>query len=193
MMKGDDMVKIKGSVILDAVTWARQKYGSKKMDQLISLMNTEAKITFRGEITRTAWYPMEVFINYIEVELAELFQGNTKYLVEITGEPVEKQLRGVYRMLIKLGSPEFLIKRLPVVTDTYFQGIEVKLKIVAPGKATVQYFGFERQHAVIEYVIAGFYKKALEISGAKNVNVEFTTSIKEGKGYSELTVTWAST
>jgi hypothetical protein len=33
-------------------------------------------------------------------------------------------------------------------------------------------------------------KKALEISGAKDVVIYFSTPIEEGKGYSELSIAW---
>jgi hypothetical protein len=193
LIKEFPMIKIKGSVLLDAVKWARQKFGDEQIDRIISLMDAEAKSIFLGQIMRSDWYPVEAFVNYIEIELQEIFGRNTESLIELTGEPVAKQLRGIYALFVKLGSPEFLIKRLSVVTDTYFKGIEVKPTMVTPGKATVQYIGFEKQHAVIQFVIIGFYKKALEISGAKNVKIRFTTPIGEGKGYSELTVSWDPT
>ncbi len=56
----------------------------------------------------------------------------------------------------------------------------------------VKYNGFQKQHAIFEYVIMGFYQKGLELSGAKNVKALFTTSVAQGEGYSELTITWDS-
>jgi len=45
-------------------------------------------------------------------------------------------------------------------------------------------------HRLIGLSIIGFYRKALEISGAKDVKAEFTTSIEEDKGYCELVLNW---
>jgi hypothetical protein len=39
--------------------------------------------------------------------------------------------------------------------------------------------------------IIGFFKKALELSGAKDVLTHFSTPIEEGKGYAELSVAWS--
>lgn len=43
----------------------------------------------------------------------------------------------------------------------------------------------------MECGIIGFFRKALEISGAKQVKLEFTVPISKGETYSELTITWA--
>jgi len=58
-------------------------------------------------------------------------------------------------------------------------------------KATVHYTGFEKQHYLSEYGIIGFFRKALEISGAKNVAAEFTNKISAGTGIADLSLTWS--
>ena len=59
------------------------------------------------------------------------------------------------------------------------------------GKAVVKYTGFEKQHRIMGFAIMGFFKKALEISGAKNVILCFTVPIEEGKVFSELSISWS--
>ena len=38
--------------------------------------------------------------------------------------------------------------------------------------------------------IIGFFRKALEISGAKDVAIHFATPIDEGKDFAELSISW---
>jgi hypothetical protein len=56
--------------------------------------------------------------------------------------------------------------------------------------ARIKYIGFEKQHRLIGLSLIGFYKKALEISGAKDIKTMFITSIEQGKGFCELEITW---
>jgi len=58
-------------------------------------------------------------------------------------------------------------------------------------KAVVRYSGFEKQHRIMGFAIIGFFKKALEISGAKDVVLRFTVPIEEGKAFSELSISWS--
>jgi hypothetical protein len=41
------------------------------------------------------------------------------------------------------------------------------------------------------FAIIGFFRKALEISGAKDVVIYFLTPIEEGRGYAELSISWS--
>lgn len=73
-------------------------------------------------------------------------------------------------MFVRLGSPEFVIRRIAAVHSTYFDGVQIIPEMKGPNSATIQYVGFPRGHR-IWFVILGFFRKALEISGAKKVDV----------------------
>jgi hypothetical protein len=103
---------------------------------------------------------------------------------------IERQLRGIYKAFVKLGSLEFVVKRIAGVHATYFQGVPIDVQLQENNHALVKYTGFERQHRIMGSGIVGFFKKALEISGAKDVVIYFFTPIEEGKGYSELSIAW---
>jgi hypothetical protein len=98
--------------------------------------------------------------------------------------------RGIYKAFVKLGSPEFVIKRIAAVHATYFQGVPIEVQLQGHGKAVVRYTGFEKQHRIMGFAIMGFFKKALEISGATDVVLCFTIPIEEGKAFSELSISW---
>jgi hypothetical protein len=49
---------------------------------------------------------------------------------------------------------------------------------------------FETSHAVIEYRIKDWMERALELAGAKNVNVEIGSSLNKGAQYTEFLVSW---
>jgi hypothetical protein len=111
-------------------------------------------------------------------------------LIKGSEEVIERQLRGIYKVFVKLGSPEFVLKRIAAVHATYFQGVDIKVEMMGPGNATIRYTGYEKQHRIIGFAIIGFFRKALEISGAKNVQAGFATPIEAGKGYAELAISW---
>ena len=41
------------------------------------------------------------------------------------------------------------------------------------------------------FAIVGFFRKALEISGAKDVAVRFAVPIEAGQEFAELSITWS--
>jgi hypothetical protein len=120
-----------------------------------------------------------------------LADGKEEMITRGSEVVIEKQLRGVYKAFVKFGSPEFVIKRIAAVHATYFQGVPIEVHLQGPGKALVRYTGFERQHRIMGFAIIGFFKKALEISGAKDVVLRFTVPIEEGKEFAELSISWS--
>lgn len=93
-------------------------------------------------------------------------------------------------MFVRPGSPEFVIRRIAAVHSTYFDGVQIIPEMKGPNSATIQYVGFSRGHRIMGFVILGFFRKALEISGAKKVDVHFTVPIDAGEKSWELALSW---
>jgi hypothetical protein len=83
-----------------------------------------------------------------------------------------------------------VIKRIGAVHATYFEGIQIDPEFLGEKRAVVRYQGFETRHAIIRQAIMGFYRKALQISGAKDVTTRFRKPIATG-GTAELEIAWA--
>ena len=93
-------------------------------------------------------------------------------------------------MFVRLGSPEFVIRRVAAVHSTYFDGAQIIPEMKGPNAATIQYVGFSPNHRIMGFVILGFFRKALEISGARKVDVRFAVPIEAGEKFCELALTW---
>ena len=97
---------------------------------------------------------------------------------------IERQLRGIYKAFVKLGSPEFVIKRIAAVHATYFQGVPIEVQMQGKGRAREIHWLETAPHHGIRH--CRFFKKALEISGAKDVAIYFSVPIEDGKGFRTL-------
>jgi hypothetical protein len=125
------------------------------------------------------------------MEIKVLAAGDENMVTRGSEAVIERQLRGIYKAFVKLGSPEFVIKRIAAVHATYFEGVPIEVNLPAPRSAIVRYKGFEKHHRIMGFAIIGFFRKALEISGAKDVAIRFTVPIEEGKEFAELSITWS--
>jgi len=182
---------IKGSVVLEFVNAIRGRIGAERYERLVRTLHDEDRKLFLGVIDPGGWYSLDACVHILEADLQANDGGIESVLVERSEAVFDKQLRGIYRLFVKFGSPEFLMKRIGLVHMTYFNGILLESVSQAPGRAVFRYTGFEPKHHLIGCAIVGFYKKALEMSGATGVRVVFATPIREGKGYAELVASWA--
>jgi hypothetical protein len=183
-------VTIKGAAVLDAVRAMRKGHGDEGFARIVATLDPEARTIFEGAILPTSWYPLDAFVRLLDAELRQGAGGDERALVERAERIVEKQLRGIYRLFVKLGSPEFVLKRIAIVHMTYYNGVNLETTSLTPGRAVLRYTGYEPAHRLIGNVNIGFFKKALEMSGAKDVVAAFTVPIGDARGYAELVVTW---
>ena len=95
----------------------------------------------------------------MEALVRETANGNPEILTERSEQVVDSQLRGVYRIFIKLGSPGYVIKRIAAVHETYFDGIQIIPEVDDSREASIKYVGFKKRHAILQYTIIGFFAK----------------------------------
>src|SRR5882724_13402402 len=172
------MVQIKGSAIQETINQVKRRSGDDSLKKILNLLDDEARKVFEGDIFASTWYSLDLFTRFLEIEIKVLANGNEEMVTKGSEAVIERQLKGIYKAFVKLGSPEFVIKRIAAVHATYFQGVPIEVQMQEKNRAVVKYTGFEKQHRIMGFAIVGFFKKALEISGAKDVAIYFSTPIE---------------
>jgi hypothetical protein len=185
------VVQIKGSAIKETIEQVKHRAGEPALRKILDLLSQEDRTILQAEIFTSSWYSLDLFVRFLELEIRILADGKEEMVTRGSEAVIERQLRGIYRAFVKLGSPEFVIKRVAAVHATYFQGVSIDVQLPERGRALIKYVGFEPQHRIMGFAIIGFFKKALEISGAKNVVIYFPTPIEEGGEYTELSLAWS--
>jgi len=185
------MVQIKGATTKETVTQIKTRAGDQAFQKILALLDEDTRRIFEGEIFASTWYPLDKFARFLEVEIRVLANGREEVITRGAEAVNERQLLGIYKAFVRVGSPEYVIERIAAVHTTYFQGVSVDVQLPEPRKALIKYIGFEKQHRIMGFAIIGFFNKALELSGANNAVIYFTTPIEEGRGYAELSIAWS--
>ena len=184
------MLHIKGTVVLDTLKAIEARTGKAELEKIISHLDPETREIFQRPVSPSSWYSCDAFARFLEADIRETAGGNEEELVRRAEAVIEKQLSGIYKMFVRLGSPEFVIRRIAAVHSTYFDGVQIIPEMKGPNGSTIQYVGFSRNHRIMGFVILGFFRKALEISGAKKIDVHFSVPIEAGEKFCELVLSW---
>jgi hypothetical protein len=187
--RGGFVPDIKGRVLLDTLASVKEREKESGLARIVEGLSEKSKKIFESPILFSDWYPLDSFTEFLEVNVRETANGNCEVLAKRSEKVVESHLRGVYRIFIRLGSPKFVITRISGVHQAYFKGVKI-VPDVNGNRATIRYFGFQKQHSILEHTIIGFFRKALEISGANRIDLSFTVPIAQAGPYSELTIEW---
>jgi hypothetical protein len=186
------MVLIKGSAVIDSLNSVRARMGEAGCEKILGLLDPGTSRFFREEVMTaqsTTWVPLDRFVEFLNADLVVSDGGREEALIGRAEAIIGRQLRGIYRVFVRLSRPESIVDRIAAVNATYFQGVGIE-RHLEEGKATVRHIGFQPNHHLIEYVIIGFYRQALQLCGAKSVEAQFTTHIREGGPFAELQLAW---
>ena len=185
------MAEIKGATLLQTIEAVKARDGEDKLATIVAQLDPDSRSVIEGRISPWDWYSLDILAAFLEADVRVTANGDREVLILRSEKVFEAQLRGMYKLFIRLGSPEYVIKRIASVHESYFRGIHFIPEFDDSKQSLIKYVGFQSQHEIVGYAIVGFYRKALEISGAKQVAVKFTVPISAGGKYAELKITWA--
>lgn len=183
------MPEIKGLVVRDTLQAILGRLGQQGLDALLERAGDDARALCAEPVNVSGWYPLDAYASLLDAEVhAE--GGDPSGLRARAEKVIEKQLSGVYRVFVRLGSPESLVKRISGAHETYFRGVQIAVLACEKGHALVRYTGFTKRHGVMEHVIVSFYRKGLELAGARKVHARVATPLARGGGVSEVEINW---
>lgn len=181
--------EIKGTALCDGLASFRRREGSAGYQRLLALFDEPTRALFQGEIYPTRWYPLDTFIAFLEATLRAT-GADEDALIQRSEAVISNQLRGLYRVFVRFASAEFMLRRMAVVHQTYFRGVRISVEFLGRGNASVRYDGLAPRHRLLECVIVGFYRKALLLCGARDVEVQVAMPIEAGESYAEFRLSW---
>src|SRR5260370_15347891 len=140
------IVQIKGTAVLDAIKAIKERAGTGEFERIVGHLDEETQKVFQGEIFPSSWYPFDAFARFLEADIRETAGGNEEELIKRSEAVIERQLRGIYKIFIRLASPEFVISRVDAVHCTYLKDLDIIAEMKQQSSAAIQYVGFAREH-----------------------------------------------
>jgi hypothetical protein len=168
----------------------REQWGETAVREVAERLDASVRSAFDGTILPFAWHS---FAELAAIDCAIIdgpMQGDMRKMKHF-GETIARyDLSTLYKMLFKLGSPEFVIRRVGVVYRTYVKGGGIAASDVSTGKALVRLTEGSLPRYFCTHGVSGWFTAAVELSGGKDVNVRETTCIHDGAAHCEWHATW---
>ncbi len=185
------LVSVKGGAVLMTVEDIKRRRGDSGYEQVLGDLDEVTSALFHRPVDPEGWLPVGALVRLMEANARRFDGGDESAVLRGSEKVMERQLKSAFSgLFIKHGSPETVIRKLALIHMSFFNGVGLECKVQGPGQAIIRYTGFQKEHRLIELSIMAFFRKALELAGAKDVQVAFATSIAEGGPYADLNVTW---
>ncbi len=184
-------MEVKGTAITTIPLFIKKHFGEGGFNQWINALTPEARKVYQDQVFSSSWYPLkELMIEPLRKMCSLFYAGDVKGARESGRFSADYSLKGIYKILVKLGSPEFLVNRAATIVGIYYTPSEIKVVESRKGQGIIQMTKFPDMDRVLEIRILGWMERALEISGAKEPNIKITKSLTAGDPLSEFIATW---
>ena len=184
-------MEIKGTAVIAIRDYVKINF-KEKYNEWVASLPEDSKQIYNNAIDSSKWYPLHFGGVLPTRKLADLFyKSDYKNGAWLSGNfSAEKALTGIYKIFVKASTPSYIVDRASRVFSTYYRPCEMLVISKKESSVLLQISQMTNSDEVIEYRIAGWIQKALEISGAGDIKISFPKSITKGDTVTEMEISW---
>ncbi|MCK5003675.1 MAG: hypothetical protein KAS21_01210 [Candidatus Aminicenantes bacterium] len=185
-------MEVKGNVIASIPAFIEKNFGNEGLSKWQDHISEEARQVFSKKTKEDNWYPLTIALTEPMANIAHLFYDwDLKKASWALGRfSADFSISNLKKVFFKVGSTTFFLKKAADFMNGYYRPATITPISVEDGEAIFHITEFNEIEITIEYRIAGWIERVLEIAGNKNISVEVTQSLKDFKPYTEFLVKW---
>ncbi len=182
----------KGTSVAAVIRFVEREWGSEGLARLAAEVKPpEAAKLLNGQILAGSWYPFAHFVALLET--AEVLFGGLGDIGRREGMYcAEWDLRGVYRVFIKLASPSFLVERAGKVWRQYYDSGELVVLESTPTSVVFELRDFAAPHRAHCETVLGWSQRAAELTGVGKVTGSHTRCRARGDSKCVFRIEWSA-
>jgi hypothetical protein len=162
---------VKGNLLSSRPRYVREQWGDAGYADVASRLPSPARAIFEGNILPFAWYP---FPDMAEIDRAIVggpMGGDVSQMKAFGSTIARYDLPTLYKMLFKIGTPAFFMKRINAVYSTYVRGGAIGTSSVSRNHAVLAQTKGNLPFYFCDQGIPGWFMAAIELSGGQQVRV----------------------
>ncbi len=185
-------MEIKGTAVKSIKDFVLKNYPNRYNEWFDSLPATSREIMIESIISAN-WYSLNDAAIEPTKKIGEIFFENNlrKGAWECGRFSAETALTGIYKIYVKFSSPNHIIQRASRILPAYYSSSEIEVTESGDKYVNLKMFNIEKPTVIIEYRIAGWMERALEISGCENVKIEIPKSLTRGDQFTTFNCSWS--
>lgn len=182
---------MKGNLLASRARWIRENGGEAGLDELVEAVPEPGRRFLIEPPLPFAWYPFEPMLAIDREIIRSVMNGRVERMYDLGNAIARYDLSTIYKVLFKLGSPAFIIKRIGIVYGQYLRPGRAVSESSSPGAATVSLTDVRFPYYFCAHGISGWLHAAIELSGGRNVAVTQVDCVHRGAGECRFELRWA--
>lgn len=185
-------MEVKGTAVVAIRNYVKGNF-PQQYDSWIGALSEKVQPVFNDVIDSTKWYPVSIGAIEPTLKIGEiLFNKDYKKAAWESGRySAEKGLTGIYKIYVKASTPMHIVNRASRVFSTYYRPCTIELTRKVDRDLVLEIRDLDHDcHEVVYYRVGGWIQRALEVSGAKDVDVKIYLPEESGNKEVEIKITW---
>jgi hypothetical protein len=184
-------MEVKGTAIKTTRDFIKSRF-PEKYEEWYNALPQASKALYDNALDATGWYPLKDAYTVPINKIVEMFFNNN---AKTGGEQIgiysaDIALKGFYKVFLLVASPTFLIQRASKIFTTFYQPSKIDVEVLGPHSATLKILEFEGIDEALEYRIAGWVLRAVELANCKEPTYEIQKAISKGESETDICFTW---
>jgi len=184
-------MQVKGTALRTTRDFVKTRF-PEFYEKWLNSLTPDSKKIFSSTIDATAWYPYKEGYSIPVESIMELcYHGDRKTGGDELGSwSAEVSLKGFYKVFLLIASPQFLLQRASKIFTTFYEPSEIEASITGSNDAILKIIRFDDIDESIEYRIAGWIRKALELANCNSPRYEIKKFLSKGDAATEIYFHW---
>ncbi|MEK6408370.1 MAG: TIGR02265 family protein [Acidobacteriota bacterium] len=182
-------MEIKGSILESRLHFVRDRFGPKAVEDVLSALPASDQATLRKPLNSAGWYHFQTGQHLDEAIVQVIGRGDTRLFEDMGAASAQQNLSGIQKFYLDPGNPQGFMLRAPLIYHVYYDKGWRDYKPTGPATGVMTYEA-ETYSAADCMTVMGWYKQALKMCGAKDVDIVEETCRARGGEYCRYLVSW---
>ena len=184
------MQKVKGSVLKSRLAFVEDNFGEDGLRRVLESLSAEDQKALRS-LLPMQWCDFELGKRLDEAIVQVLGAGRPDYFERLGMASAEKNLSTVHQAFLKPGDPHGFLAKAPQIYRLYYQTGRREYERLGEKEGVLTTHEAETFSTADCLTVIGWYRKALEMCGAREVKIVEEECRARGGAVCRYRVTWA--
>jgi uncharacterized protein (TIGR02265 family) len=181
--------RVKGSVVKSRLEFVRKEFGDEGLSTLMASLSDEDR-TALGRLVAVTWVDFDIAKRLDDAIVSQLGGGSTRFF-ELLGEAsAEVNLATLHNTFLAPGDPQGFLAKAPQIYRLYYDVGRREYEPTGEREGVLTTHEAETFSKTDCLTVIGWYRKALELCGARNVRIVEEQCRASGGDVCRYRVTW---
>ena len=183
-------MEIKGSILESRLQFVKERFGEQAVERVISALSDSDQATLRKPLNSAGWYHFQTCQNLDDAIVRVIGKGDARLFEAMGAASAQLNLSGTQKFYLDLGNPQGFMLRAPLIYHVYYDKGWRDYRATGPNAGVMSTYEAETYSTTDCMTVMGWYKQALRMCGATDVEIIEETCRARGGDYCRYLLSW---